>query len=161
MNAPVTPAYPLTYSGYGGVVSSGVQVGSAAVAGLPSVSASLMAVIGRHKPYRYLACQTEMSAGGGPGSPNWAPLRSIKGRTAPSHGTAMGRSPGGVGRQTPGAGARVNRTGAFRPSCALAETSVLAARSPYAMPRSFAGPAGTLASDAAYAVSRMADWEGT
>ena len=51
---PVTLAanelYPLGYSGYAGVVSRGVQVGSAIVAGLPSVSARLMAVIGRQKP---------------------------------------------------------------------------------------------------------------
>ena len=44
------------------VVSSGAQVGSAVVAGLPSVWARLMAVIGRQKPCTYFACHTVMTA---------------------------------------------------------------------------------------------------
>ena len=54
--------YPLGYSGYGGVAIIGAQVVSALVAGLPSVSARLIAVIGRHRPWTYFACQTEISA---------------------------------------------------------------------------------------------------
>ena len=55
-------AWPLGYSGYGGVSSSGVHFGSATVAGLPSVFASWMAVIGRQKAKSYLARQQEMAA---------------------------------------------------------------------------------------------------
>src|SRR5262249_29655946 len=51
---------PDEYDGCAGVASSGVQVGSAAVAGLPSVSAARMAVTGRQKLYRYLASQVAM-----------------------------------------------------------------------------------------------------
>ncbi len=45
-----TELYPLGYSGYGGVAIIGTQLGSGLVAGLPSVSARLIAVIGRQKP---------------------------------------------------------------------------------------------------------------
>ena len=55
-------AWPLGYSGYGGVAISGVQPGSATVAGLPSVSAQRMAVVGRQKAKSNLARQQEMAA---------------------------------------------------------------------------------------------------
>jgi hypothetical protein len=47
VTAELTTLYPLGYSGYAGVSNSGVQSGSATVAGLPSVSARLTAVTGR------------------------------------------------------------------------------------------------------------------
>src|SRR5437762_2113747 len=47
--APLTVEWPEGYSGKAGVVSSGVQLGSAVVSGLPSVSASGIAVTGRQK----------------------------------------------------------------------------------------------------------------
>ena len=43
----LTPAWPEGYSWKTGVTSSGVQVGSAVVSGLPSVPACWIAVIGR------------------------------------------------------------------------------------------------------------------
>ena len=49
------------WSGYGGVGISGSQPGSAFVAGFPSVSASLIAVIGRQKRKRALSRQTVIS----------------------------------------------------------------------------------------------------
>src|SRR5262245_35320936 len=53
---------PDEYDGCAGVAISGVQVGSAAVAGLPSVSAARMAVTGRQKLYVYLVSQVAMYA---------------------------------------------------------------------------------------------------
>jgi hypothetical protein len=50
------------YEGFGGVLSSGVQFGSATVSGLPVWSASRMAVIGRHRLYVYLASKWPMTA---------------------------------------------------------------------------------------------------
>src|SRR5213592_1688158 len=47
--APDTHRWPDGCSGKGGVASNGVQVGSALVAGLPSVSAWRIALIGRQK----------------------------------------------------------------------------------------------------------------
>jgi hypothetical protein len=44
---PVMQACPLVYSGYGGVVPHDAHMASGAVAGLPSVSASWIAVTGR------------------------------------------------------------------------------------------------------------------
>src|SRR5260370_12138135 len=44
---PLKMAWADTYSGCAGVGSNGVQAGSAAVSGLPSASASTMAVMGR------------------------------------------------------------------------------------------------------------------
>jgi len=43
------------YEGSGAVGDSGVHAGSATVPGLSSLSAAWMAVIGRQKPYAYLA----------------------------------------------------------------------------------------------------------
>src|SRR3954469_20102096 len=43
------------YDGSGAVAESGVQVGSATVSGLPSASAFLIAVTGRHRAYAYFA----------------------------------------------------------------------------------------------------------
>src|SRR5262245_22312833 len=43
-------------------MSSGVQVGSRTVAGLPSVSANWMAVMGLQKTYQYLESQQAMAA---------------------------------------------------------------------------------------------------
>src|SRR2546423_8736874 len=60
--AGLTVAWPDGYSGKLGVTSSGVQVASSIVAGLPSVLASRMAVMGRQKTYVYLASQHEMTA---------------------------------------------------------------------------------------------------
>src|SRR5262245_50486171 len=53
---------PDEYDGCAGVTISGAQVGSAAVSGLPSVSAARMAVTGRQKLYSYLASQVAMYA---------------------------------------------------------------------------------------------------
>src|ERR671929_661622 len=53
--------WPETYSGWFGVVRSGDQFGSAVVASLPSVSASWMAVTGRHEPYVYFASHAAMA----------------------------------------------------------------------------------------------------
>src|SRR5215472_17540650 len=61
------------------------------------------------------AYRAEVSAGGGGGA-NWVALRTSSGATKPSHGADIGTSPGGVGRQTPGAGGWVNVMGALRPS---------------------------------------------
>ena len=47
--APLKVLCPDVYSGNGGVASNGIQDGSGSVAGLPSVAASWMAVIGLHK----------------------------------------------------------------------------------------------------------------
>src|SRR5437868_5303425 len=60
--APLKVLWPESYDGKLGVVRSGVQVGSAAVAGLPSVSAARMAVIGRQKLYVYFASQQAIPA---------------------------------------------------------------------------------------------------
>src|SRR5438552_15192905 len=60
--APLTPLWPEVYDGWFGVTSSGVQAGSAAVSGLPSVSAARIAVTGRQKLYVYLASQTAIAA---------------------------------------------------------------------------------------------------
>jgi hypothetical protein len=49
-------------SGYGGLLISGSQVGSASVAGLPSLSASRIAVIGRQKSHRALSSQAAIPA---------------------------------------------------------------------------------------------------
>ena len=89
-----------------------------------------------------------MSAGG-PGGANWVALCTSSGVTKPSHGADIGRNAGGVGRQTPGAGGRVNKMGALRPSSARSRIRLSAARVPNAMPRVFAVPSGSLASDAA------------
>jgi hypothetical protein len=70
-------------------------------------------------------------------------LRTSSGVTKPSHGTAIGRNAGGVGRQTPGAGGWVNRMGALRPSFARRRTRLSAARVPNSMPRVFAVPSGS------------------
>jgi hypothetical protein len=66
-HAPLTQPCPDGWSGKGGVPSggvvgvdgskSGVHAGSATVAGLPSVSASRMAAIGRQNCQRYLSFQ--------------------------------------------------------------------------------------------------------
>ena len=47
--APLRLEWPEGYSGWAGVIRSGVQLGSAVVSGLPSVSASGIAVTGRQK----------------------------------------------------------------------------------------------------------------
>jgi hypothetical protein len=47
----------------------------------------------------------EVSAGGGCAGPNWLALCTSSGVTKPSHGADIGNNAGGVGRQTPGAGA--------------------------------------------------------
>jgi hypothetical protein len=52
MLAAVKQVCPEVKSGCGGVTSSGIQAGSAAVFGLPSVSASWIAVVGRQKLQR-------------------------------------------------------------------------------------------------------------
>jgi hypothetical protein len=91
----------------------------------------------------------DVSAGGGPGSPNVAPLGTSSGVTAPIHGTIIGRKPGGVGRHTPGAGAWVNRMGALRPSSARIRIRRSAARMPKATPRVLDRPSGICASDVA------------
>jgi hypothetical protein len=46
-----------------------------------------------------------VSAGGGCAGPNWLALCTSSGVTKPSHGADIGNNAGGVGRQTPGAGA--------------------------------------------------------
>src|SRR5262249_51268479 len=56
--AALWPLWPEMYEGWFGVTSSGVQVESARVAALPSLSAARMAVTGRQKLYVYLASQT-------------------------------------------------------------------------------------------------------
>src|SRR4030095_6664669 len=55
-------ACPDGYSGWCGVAASGVQPGSASVAGLPSSSARWMAVTGRQKLNAYLASQHAIAA---------------------------------------------------------------------------------------------------
>ena len=73
--APVAQRCPDGLSGCAGVTSggapgatgvdgsnSGSHVGSAVVAGLPSVSASRMAVIGRQKFQHYFSCQQPIAA---------------------------------------------------------------------------------------------------
>src|SRR6478672_9243424 len=52
------PLWPEMYDGWLGVLRYGAQVGSGAVASLPSVSAARIAVIGRQKLKVYLASQT-------------------------------------------------------------------------------------------------------
>src|SRR5688500_10491667 len=47
---PLSPRWPDGWSGYGGFAIHESQAGSAAVAGLPSVAASRIAVIGLQKP---------------------------------------------------------------------------------------------------------------
>jgi hypothetical protein len=54
--APVRHAWPLVYSGYGGVGTNGVQAGSG------SAGSSRMAVIGRQYASSYLARQHRISA---------------------------------------------------------------------------------------------------
>src|SRR6266704_3261811 len=51
---PLKVLWPEVYVGNGGVANSGVQVGSAVVAGLPSMSALRIAVTGRQSWYVYL-----------------------------------------------------------------------------------------------------------
>ena len=51
--APPCTAWAESWSGMGGVVSSGVHVGSAVVLGLPSVAASRIAVTGRQNGFSY------------------------------------------------------------------------------------------------------------
>src|SRR3712207_5304177 len=58
----VSDVSPDGCSGYGGVATHGSQVGSAAVRGLPSVSASRIAVIGRQKSRAALSFHVVMSA---------------------------------------------------------------------------------------------------
>src|SRR5690606_36102421 len=53
---------PDVYSGNGGVGISELQVTSGSVSGLPSVSASRMAEIGRHRSYVNFASQQEIAA---------------------------------------------------------------------------------------------------
>src|SRR4051794_26193149 len=60
--APLKVLCPEVYDGKGGVVSSGAQLGSGAVSGLPSRSASWMAVTGRQKAKLYLQSQQVMPA---------------------------------------------------------------------------------------------------
>src|SRR5919204_4470952 len=60
--APLMPLWAEMYDGWAGVTRNGVQAGSAAVSGLPSVSAARMAVTGRQKLYVYLASQTAKRA---------------------------------------------------------------------------------------------------
>src|SRR5437870_2371463 len=60
--APLKVLWPEMYSGNGGVTSSGVQVESLTVSGLPSVSALRMAVMGRQKSKAYLQSQAMMPA---------------------------------------------------------------------------------------------------
>src|SRR6478752_5818569 len=60
--APDTQLWPDGWSGNAGVASSGVHVGSATVAGLPSVSARRIAVIGRQKFQKYLSFQQLINA---------------------------------------------------------------------------------------------------
>src|SRR5882757_1294660 len=60
--APLTHEWPEGYSGCAGVANNGNQVGSAVVAGLPSVSGRGIAVIGRQKTYVYFASQHPMAA---------------------------------------------------------------------------------------------------
>src|SRR5581483_3101642 len=59
-----------------GVVRSGVQVGSGAVAGLPSVSPARIAVTGRQKLYSYLASNPAMKASA-PETLSWANSRAL------------------------------------------------------------------------------------
>src|SRR5437667_5967919 len=60
--APLNVLWPEVYSGKGGVTSSGVQVGSLVVSGLPSISALRMAVMGRQKLNVYLQSQAMIAA---------------------------------------------------------------------------------------------------
>ncbi len=69
------------------------------------------------------------------------------GRTLPTHGAGSGANSGGVGRYSPGALPTGGMNGPKRPSFARAASMVAAADSPSAMPRAFAGPSGTVASD--------------
>ena len=55
--APENVEWPDAYEGNGGVVSSGVQVASAVVFALPSVSAARIAVIGRQNSVSNLTFQ--------------------------------------------------------------------------------------------------------
>src|SRR6478752_10376281 len=60
--APTSQLWPDGWSGKAGVASSGVHIGSATVAGLPSVSARRIAVIGRQKFQKYLSFQQLINA---------------------------------------------------------------------------------------------------
>src|SRR3954467_5951480 len=56
--APALMVRPQVKSGYAGVTINDSQFGSAAVAGLPAVSAARIAVMGRQKLYVYLVSYT-------------------------------------------------------------------------------------------------------
>src|SRR5438270_1834881 len=58
----LTPLWPETYEGWFGVTRYGVQLGSATVLSLPSVSAARIAVTGRQKLSTYLVSQTAIAA---------------------------------------------------------------------------------------------------
>src|SRR5881275_2828216 len=60
--APLKVLWPEVYEGNGGVVSSGRQFGSRSVSGLPSRSASRIAVIGRQRSYLNLHSQQQTPA---------------------------------------------------------------------------------------------------
>src|SRR4051812_13752462 len=60
--APVKQPCAEGYSGCAGVLASGVQLGSGAVAGFPSIPPLRMAVTGRQKLYWYLAFQHPINA---------------------------------------------------------------------------------------------------
>src|SRR5689334_13673320 len=83
----------------------------------------------------------EVSAGGGGGA-NWNALFTSRGVTKLSHGSSIDTKPGGVGRQTPGAGAWVKKIGASRPSWARRAIRLSAARIPKAIPFVLALPSG-------------------
>ena len=74
--------WPETYSGCGGVISSGRHASSTEVAALLSRSASWMAVSGRHKPKLYLASQQAMAASAR-ATFNWANSRALALRLLP------------------------------------------------------------------------------
>ena len=112
------------------------------------------------EPYAFTSMKSRVyraeASVGGPGGPNWVALCTSSGVTNPSHGSNIDRKPGGVGRQTPGAGGWVNRIGASRPSLARDAIKLSAARIPKVMPFAFAVPSGICASELAYAASRVA-----
>src|SRR6185436_15410698 len=88
---------------------------------------------------------------------NRSPLFIVNGVTAPQHGVTNGRKPAGVGRQSPGKvpGTYAGQT-ACDPSFARKARIAIADASPSAMPASFAGPAGTVASRALYSAVSIA-----
>ena len=82
------------------------------------------------------------------------------GVTPPNQALVNRGFPGGVGRQSPASVAGGTITAAPRPSLARSAMMRSAARTPHAMPLSWAPPSGTRARDSASLAFRVAAWAG-